>query len=168
MGWPGKWFQNQNIKTSNILGTELKGQDMKSNELLREVFREHGFKFIAAESGLALSCIYKWCEPDGGKASGALNPLERVSWLVHLTEDVRLLQWLCERQNGRFVPLAPVPPVSGAELPQFIEGLVPEVARLQVEIAVLLSRRSLSASEKEPLRRVWARVESQLERLLAS
>jgi hypothetical protein len=46
--------------------------------------------------------------------------------------------------------------------------LVPEVARLQVEIAVLLSRRSLSASEKEPLRRVWARVESQLERLLAS
>src|ERR1043166_4764473 len=76
---------------------------MKSNELLRQVCKKKGFKNVASESGLALSCIYKWCEPDGGKASGALNPLERVALLLQITNDPRLAQWVCECAGGYFV-----------------------------------------------------------------
>jgi hypothetical protein len=50
---------------------------MKSNELLHDIFDIQDVKRIAPELGLHLSTLYKWCEPDGGKTSGALNPLER-------------------------------------------------------------------------------------------
>src|ERR1043166_1923293 len=86
---------------------------MKSNELLRQVCKKKGFKNVASESGLALSCIYKWCEPDGSKASGALNPLERVALLLQITKDPRLAQWVCECAGGYFVPN---PPVKGSRI----------------------------------------------------
>jgi hypothetical protein len=141
---------------------------VESHRVLQRVFKKKGNKFMAQKLKLSRSLVDKWARPGKAGRGEELNPLDRVELIIGVTEDLASLHWLCARFDGRFVPVAPVPPVAGAELPQFIEGLVPEVARLQVEIAVLLSRRSLSASEKEPLRRVWARVESQLDRLLAS
>lgn len=84
---------------------------MKSNELLREVLQDYGFKRAASELGLSESCLYKWCEPDGGKASGALNPLERSALLYRLTGDRRLIQWPCSQADGYFTPNPPPAPL---------------------------------------------------------
>ena len=104
---------------------------MKSGQVLRAAFKAHGFKAVAQETGLSLSCIYKWCEPDGGKASGALNPLERTAQLVALTGDEGLLDWLCAQRGGRFVRRSELPALARkykelllAEVGQFFQAMV--------------------------------------------
>ena len=80
-----------------------KGNFMKSFELLRDIFKKHGVKKIAPAMGTAVSSLYKWCQPDGGKSAGGWNPLERVASLMRVTGDLRPLHWLCEQFGGYFV-----------------------------------------------------------------
>jgi len=76
---------------------------MKANEVLRKFFKKHGTKQLAQTLGLSEPFLYKWCQPDGGKASGGWNPLERVAALTAATGDGALLDHLCEQAGGRIV-----------------------------------------------------------------
>ena len=80
-----------------------KDKNMKANEVLRKFFKKHGTKQLAATLGLSEPFLYKWCQPDGGKATGGWNPLERVAALTAATGDGMLLDHLCEQAGGRFV-----------------------------------------------------------------
>ncbi len=82
---------------------------MKANEVLRKFFKKHGTKKLAGTLGLSEPFLYKWCQPDGGKASGGWNPLERVAALTAATGDEALLDHLCEQAGGRFVRSAEMP-----------------------------------------------------------
>jgi hypothetical protein len=57
---------------------------------------------------LSASLVYKWCEDPGAvpaeDASGAPNPLDRVAALWDSTRDAALIDWLCQRAGGTFVP----------------------------------------------------------------
>lgn len=78
-----------------------------SYQVLKEVIQKVGVKKVAAELNLSQSLIYKWCQapdnPDHWLSSGAVNPLDRVRRLYGLTEDLRLINWVCQMANGYFV-----------------------------------------------------------------
>ena len=81
---------------------------MKSHEIMKDVLAKDGVKYIASEMNLSTSLLYKWCQPqEGPDASGADNPLDRIAKLHTLTEDARLISWLCKRAGGYYVKNPP-------------------------------------------------------------
>ena len=78
---------------------------MKSNEILKETFKEQGVKFVAQELKLSSSLVYKWCHDKGSETSpGAENPLDRIQAIVECTGNPLPIQWLCQINGGYFVP----------------------------------------------------------------
>ena len=84
---------------------------MESYEVLRQAFKPLGCKNVAAELKLSRSLIYQWSRGKQGK-SEAFNPLDRVAQLVELGGE-ELLNWLCRRRGGRFVPADKLPAHAG-------------------------------------------------------
>ncbi len=80
---------------------------MRSYEVIREAADKIGVKALAAELKLSSALVYKWCQEwsaDDPDASGARNPLDRVSDIVRATGDTSLIQWLCHEAGGFFTP----------------------------------------------------------------
>ena len=81
---------------------------MKSNEAIRSAVDAVGVKKVAAAMNVSASLVYKWCEgaPDAApdEACGTANPLDRVAALWECTRDIALIDWLCLRAGGTFVP----------------------------------------------------------------
>ena len=81
---------------------------MKSHEIMKEVLNTVGVKSIASDMNLSTSLLYKWCQPqDGPDASGADNPLDRIHKVYELTDDHRLISWLCEQAGGYYTSNPP-------------------------------------------------------------
>ena len=77
---------------------------MKSNEVLKETFKEKGVKFVAQELGVSSSLVYKWCHDKESETSpGAENPLDRLQNIITCTENKLPVQWLCQANGGFFV-----------------------------------------------------------------
>jgi hypothetical protein len=77
-----------------------------SYQLLKEVFEHKGIKQIAAELNISTALLYKWCEQPvqaDQQGSGTINPLDRVKQLVEITQDDKLLSWICQCADGSFV-----------------------------------------------------------------
>src|SRR5438045_2497562 len=91
--------------TFHLAGKGISGHSsrMKSHEVLRDVFQSANPKLVAEQLSLSLSTVYKWAEPAADGGSGALNPLDRTAELIRATNDVRIVQWICESAGGFFV-----------------------------------------------------------------
>ncbi|NOZ69827.1 MAG: hypothetical protein GXP46_11435 [Deferribacteres bacterium] len=79
-----------------------------SYQVLKSVIEKVGAKMVAAELNVSPTLVYKWCEevaelPDGSKTSGAPNPLDRIIRIYEVTEDERIINWLCQSAGGFFV-----------------------------------------------------------------
>ncbi len=79
-----------------------------SYQVLKSVIEKVGVKMVAAELNVSPTLVYKWCEevaelPDGSKTSGATNPLDRIIGIYEVTEDERIINWLCRSAGGFFV-----------------------------------------------------------------
>lgn len=89
---------------------------MKSYEVIHKAVDRVGVKTVAATMNLSGSLIYKWCqraqEGETGDASGAINPLDRLEALWECTHDPALIDWICQRAGGTFVP----DPTSGMDV----------------------------------------------------
>jgi len=81
---------------------------MESYEVLRQAFKRIGCKRVAQELHLSPSLIHQWSRGQQGK-SAAVNPLDRLLALHRLTGDDRLLDFVCDRTAGRFVPAQKLP-----------------------------------------------------------
>lgn len=78
---------------------------MKSNEVLKQTFKDKGVKFIAQELNLSTSLVYKWChDKDSETSPGADNPLDRLQAIIDCTGNTTALHWLCQSNGGFFVP----------------------------------------------------------------
>jgi len=79
----------------------------ESYEILKEAFEKAGVKKIAAELGLSQSLLYKWCQKkaddESWKQEGAVNPLDRIKEIYHLTTDIAIISWICQAADGFFV-----------------------------------------------------------------
>ena len=115
---------------------------MQSHELLREVFEKCNVKQIAADMGLSQSLIYKWAEADESGGSGAANPLDRIEALVKCSNDLRLVQWICERAGGFFIR-------NPSRHWQHPESLVPATNTIIQEFADLLAVIATAAADNK-------------------
>ena len=132
---------------------------MHSHEVLRESFQKTNPKEVAAELGLSLSMIYKWAEPPG-EASGAVNPLDRVAQLIRLTQDTRLLQWICQQGGGFFIEN----PKTTNSHPDFLipatNEILQEFADLLAVIATAAGDNHISSQEARTIRARWEELKS--------
>jgi hypothetical protein len=134
---------------------------MHSHELLREVFKETSPKQVAADLGLSLSLIYKWAEPPDDQAgSGATNPLDRLEILLRSTNDLRLVQWICQRAGGFFIHN----PKTHNAHPDFLipatNEIVQEFADLLAVVAQAAADNRISPAESEKIRARWEELKS--------
>jgi hypothetical protein len=134
---------------------------MHSHELLHEVFKETSPKQVAADLGMSLSLIYKWAEPpDAQSGSGATNPLDRLEILLRSTNDVRLVQWICERAGGFFIRN----PETHNAHPDFLipatNEIVQEFADLLAVVAQAAADNRISPAESKKIRARWEELKS--------
>lgn len=78
-----------------------------SYRVLKKVIEKVGAKMVASELNVSSTLVYKWCEevtelPDGSKTSGAVNPLDRIIRIYEITEDEKIINWLCQSAGGFF------------------------------------------------------------------
>lgn len=140
---------------------------MQSHELLREVLQKTSAKQVSADLGLSLSMIYKWAEPNEGDGSGTVNPLDRIGQLIRSTNDVRLVQWLCQRAGGFFI----LNPRTHRPHPDFLipatNEIVQEFADLLAVIAVAAADNHISQAEAKNIRARWEELKSVTEGFVA-
>lgn len=133
---------------------------MQSHELLREVYQSSSPKQIASDLGLSLSLVYKWAEPPEGQGSGTTNPLDRIEILLNTTEDIRLVQWICERAGGFFIKN----PKSTWAHPEFLvpatNQIVQEFADLLAVISKAAADNAVSPEESRTIRAQWEDLKS--------
>ena len=66
-----------------------------------------GAKLVASRLHLSQSLIHKWSHPRRDGRSEELNPLDRLVALAETTGDARLVEWVCARLGGCFMPNPP-------------------------------------------------------------
>ena len=132
---------------------------MQSHELLREVFEKCNVKQIAADMGLSQSLIYKWAEADESGGSGAANPLDRIEALIKCSNDLRLVQWICERAGGFFITNPKHQPHPYQLIP-YTNNIVQEFADMLGVIAVAASDSKITKDEAKAIRRRWEDLKS--------
>ena len=80
---------------------------MESYEVMKEVVDKVGAKQVASALNVSTSLVYKWCEKpkqdEDDAASGARNPLDRLSALSECAGGGDLATWVCEQEEGFFV-----------------------------------------------------------------
>ena len=79
---------------------------MESYEALKNAISGVGAKKVARDLRVSTSLVYKWGQPSktDEDPSGARNPLDRVMAIYRSTGSDLLLEWLCSRAGGFFVP----------------------------------------------------------------
>jgi hypothetical protein len=132
---------------------------MQSHEILREVLQRSSPKQVAADLGLSVSMIYKWAEPaDPTAGSGSTNPLDRVDALVRSTNDLRIVQWICQRAGGFFIRN----PETGGPHASY---LIPATNEIVQEFADLLAVIATAAADNEITEREAAKIRARWEEL---
>ena len=134
---------------------------MHSHELLREVLQQSGAKEVAAGMGLSLSMIYKWAEPpEQGQGSGSVNPLDRVEALVRLTQDPRIVQWICQKGGGFFIKNPKATHPHPDYLVPATNQIIQEFADLLAVIASAAFDNHISPDEARKIRARWEDLKS--------
>jgi len=133
---------------------------MESHEVLRNVFEGVSPKQIAAELGLSLSLVYKWAEPNQESGSGAANPLDRISALIHAARNPQIIQWLCQRAGGFYIENPKCNWQHAASLMPATNQILQEFADLLAVIATAASDNRISKAEAENIRARWEELKS--------
>jgi hypothetical protein len=127
---------------------------MESHEVLRDVFQKISPKQAAAELGLSVSLVYKWAEPPAQR-SGAANPLDRVAALIACSEDMRIVQWICQKAGGFYIknPRHHLP--HPLHLVPAMNSVVQEFADLLSVMAAAAADSQITESESKSIRARW-------------
>lgn len=141
---------------------------MQSHELLREVLQKASPKQVAAQLGLSLSMVYKWAEPPENDAgSGATNPLDRIAALYRGTNDIRLIQWICQAAGGFFIRNPKIHNAHPSYLIPATNEIVQEFADLLAVIATAASDNQITEKESKEIRARWEELKSVTETFVA-
>ena len=133
---------------------------MKSHEVLRKAFEKCSVKQVADELGLSLSMVYKWAEPASETGSGAANPLDRLEVLLRCTNDLQIVQWICERAGGFFIKNPNVGRLRSFAVVPATNEIVQEFADMLSVIASAALDNSISDKEAQDIRRRWEELKS--------
>ena len=135
---------------------------MESHQVLKEAFENPSTspKEIAAELGVSLSLIYKWAQPHSDNGSGSRNPLDRVQDLVRLTNDMGIVEWLCQSAGGYFVRNPKSSCKKGYEVVPATHTIVQQFAGLLDAVSRAAQDNSIGAQESAEIRVVWDKLKA--------
>ena len=128
---------------------------MESHEILKRSFEKTSPKAVAAELGVSLSLVYKWAQEQSESGSGSRNPLDRLLEIVRLTEDIRIVEWLCHRCGGYFVRNPDSSCEEGFEVLPATSEIVDQFSQLLHRISQAAADSSITPDEAEEIRLQW-------------
>ena len=133
---------------------------MKSFEVIHDAVESVGVKKVAAAMNVSASLVYKWCEAaaqgEADEASGATNPLDRVAVLWECTRDADLIDWLCHRAGGTFVPDPTRDTDVDAAYVERTQKIVRDFSELLAAVSQsMINDGRVDPSESEHIRRHW-------------
>ncbi len=131
---------------------------MESYEVFKEAFKNCSPKVIASELGVSLSLVYKWAQEQSESGSGSRNPLDRILEIIRLTEEERIVEWLCERCNGYFVRNPESRCEKGFEVLPATTEIVAQFSGLLSRISQAALDSSITEDEAESIREQWDRL----------
>jgi tRNA nucleotidyltransferase/poly(A) polymerase len=135
---------------------------MESHEVLRDVFQKVSPKQAAAELGLSVSLVYKWAEPPDQR-SGAANPLDRVAALIACSDDMRIVQWICQKAGGFYIKNPRNHHTHPLHLVPAMNNVVQEFADLLSVMAAAAADSQITQSEAKSIRARWEELKSATE-----
>lgn len=135
---------------------------MESHEVLRRAFDKTSPKAIAADLGISLSLVYKWAERQSDDGSGSRNPLDRLLKIIELSNDLRIVEWLCQQNGGYFVRNPSGSSKVDEVLPATNE-IVSQFSDLLQQISTAAVDHSINAKEAADIREVWDKLKSYTE-----
>lgn len=133
---------------------------MKSWEILREAAEKVGVKALAAKLGLSTALVYKWCQEsakDDPAASGARNPLDRLREIYEVTQEPRVVNWLCSAAEGFFVKNPSVNPgeIEG-QLLRTTQRVVEDFGEMLTAVSSSIENDGqITAEEADRIRQRW-------------
>lgn len=136
---------------------------MESHEVLRHALSKTSPKAVAAELGVSLSLVYKWAEKPNDNATNSKNPLDRVLEIIDLSGDNGIVEWLCRRQNGHFVP---DPDVDGVKVDHVLpatQEIIGQFSDLLEQITDAADDHSVTRQEADEIRLCWDKLKSYAE-----
>lgn len=128
---------------------------MESHEILKEAFEKTSPKAVAAELGVSLSLVYKWAQEQSATGSGSRNPLDRILEIVRLTEDIRIVEWLCAQCGGYFVRNPDTACEKGFEYLPATNEIVSQFSVLLARISQAALDNSIDGEESAEIRQHW-------------
>ena len=128
---------------------------MESHEALKHAFEKTSPKAIASELGVSLSLVYKWAQEQSESGSGSRNPLDRLLEIIRLTDDPRIVEWLCHRCGGYFVRNPDSTCKEGFEVLPATSEIVEQFSQLLHRISQAALDNSITPDEAEDIRLEW-------------
>ena len=132
-----------------------------SHQILKQAIDRVGAKQVAARLGVSQALVYKWCQSredfsPNGVSSGAANPLDRLQKIYEITQDPRVIDWLCRLSQGYFVP-----EVNEATLPcdrevlKNMQTMIKEFAETLTAISQAYVDKRITLKEAQVIRKEW-------------
>ena len=128
---------------------------MESHEVLKHSFEKTSPKAVAAELGVSLSLVYKWAQDQATTGSGSRNPLDRLLEIIRLTDDTRLVEWLCQQCGGYFVRNPDSNCDDGFEVLPATSEIIDQFSRLLRRISESALDHSITPEEAGSIRDSW-------------
>ena len=129
---------------------------MKSHSLLKKILKTASAKEIARAMNLSVSTIYKWAEPrTRANASGIRNPLDRVALLHKVTNDQRVINWICSEADGYFIENPKTETKKKDQLVPATTRVVGQFAELLGVVAQAAGDNRITREESEQIRQTW-------------
>lgn len=128
---------------------------MESYEIFKEAFKKSSPKEVASQLGVSLSLVYKWAQQQSETGSGSRNPLDRLLEIIRLTREERIIEWLCEQNDGYFVRNPPSSCEQGFEVLPATNQIVSQFSNLLSQIAQAALDNSITPDEAQVIRRKW-------------
>ena len=128
---------------------------MESHEVLKHSFEKTSPKAIAADLGVSLSLVYKWAQENSETGSGSRNPLDRLLEIIRLTDDLRIVEWLCHKSGGYFVRNPDSSCDEGFEVLPATSEILDQFSKLLHRISEAALDNSITQDEAEQIRRSW-------------
>lgn len=131
---------------------------MESYEIFKEAFKKSSPKEIASELGVSLSLVYKWAQEQSETGSGSRNPLDRLLEIIRITKEERIIEWLCEHNNGYFVRNPESSCQQGFEVLPATNEIVSQFSNLLSRISQAALDSSITQDEAQEIRQQWDRL----------
>lgn len=131
---------------------------MESYEIFKEAFKRSSPKAVASELGVSLSLVYKWAQEQSETGSGSRNPLDRLLEIIRLTEEPRIIEWLCEKSDGYFVRNPPSSCEQGFEVLPATNEIIAQFSELLSQISQAALDSSITLDEAKDIRAQWDRL----------